>query len=99
MWQNVGILRSAKTLLAAKDRLQELAADAESLCDHQGCTTGALSFRNALATASAIHGAALNNRVSVGTHYREDAVASEAALDRPAIHSREGEMERATSCA
>merc|ERR1719353_1088789 len=98
MWQNVGILRSAKTLLAAKDRLQELAADAESLCDHQGCTTGALSFRNALATASAIHGAALNNRVSVGTHYREDAVASEAASpDQPAIHGREGEMERVTS--
>jgi aspartate oxidase len=73
MWQNVGILRSATTLLAAKDRLHELAADAESLCAHEECTTGALSFRNALATASSIHDAALKNRVSVGTHYREDA--------------------------
>merc|ERR1719199_1392343 len=88
MWQNVGIRQSSPTLLAAKEHLEKMTADAETLCATGECTTGALSFRNALATASAIHGAALNNRVSVGTHYREDAVASEAALDRPAIHSR-----------
>jgi len=81
MWQNVGILRSATTLLAAKERLEEMAAGAERLCASGECTTGALSFRNSLATASAIHSAALNNRVSVGTHYREDAEATEVVTE------------------
>jgi aspartate oxidase len=79
MWQNVGILRNATTLLAAKERLEEMAVNVDSLCAAEECTTGALSLRNALATASAIHHAALNNRVSVGTHYRDDAVATEYA--------------------
>jgi aspartate oxidase len=80
MWQKVGILRSAPNLLAAKDRLNALTADAESLCAAEECSTGALSFRNAMATASAIHDAALKNRVSVGTHYREDGVVEEASV-------------------
>jgi L-aspartate oxidase len=81
MWQNVGILRSATTLHAAKGRLEELSADAESLCAAGECTTGALSFRNAVATASAIHDAALKNRISVGTHYREDGLATETVTN------------------
>merc|ERR1719379_2827848 len=99
MWQNVGILRSATTLLAAKDRLHELAADAESLCAQKECTTGALSFRNAVSTAGAIHDAALKNRVSVGTHYREDAVASEVAMDPSAMRGNERESVKAQSSA
>merc|ERR1719478_455112 len=81
MWQNVGILRSATTLHAAKGRLEELSADAESLCAAGECTTGALSFRNAVATASAIHDAASKNRISVGTHYREDGLATETVTN------------------
>jgi L-aspartate oxidase len=82
MWQNVGILRSETTLLAAKERLVEMKADAESLCLSGEYTTGGVSFRNALATASAIHDAALNNRSSVGTHYREDVPEAETMTNQ-----------------
>jgi aspartate oxidase len=85
----VGIKRSSPTLIAAKERLQKMNADAESMCSTGECTTGALSFRNAVATASAIHDAALNNRASVGTHYREDAVAS--ATETPSEKLRESQ--------
>merc|ERR1719247_2670473 len=97
MWQNVGILRSSPTLLAAKEHLEKMTADAETLCATGECTTGALSFRNALATASAIHDAALNNRASVGTHYREDAVAS--ATETPSEKLRESQSAAAESSA
>jgi L-aspartate oxidase len=72
MWTNVGIMRSTEKLASATERMAALEAKAEAACALGICTTGALSFRNAVATARAILTAATANGQSVGAHYRED---------------------------
>jgi L-aspartate oxidase len=73
MWANVGIMRSSEKMENASARLLALEEEAEADCAPDRCTTGALSFRNAVATAKAILTAAKSNGKSVGTHFREDA--------------------------
>jgi aspartate oxidase len=88
MWANVGLMRSSTKLAAAEQQLEALAEQTEAECV-AACSTGTLSFRNALHTAKAIASAAHANTVSVGTHYREDAETLVAHVETVEVHQQQ----------
>jgi L-aspartate oxidase len=72
MWNYVGLLRSEKRLHRAGRILSELQVEIEDFYRRGTMSDELLGLRNGVQTAVAIHRAASENRVSRGTHYRED---------------------------
>jgi L-aspartate oxidase len=72
MWNYVGLLRSEKRLDRAGRILSELRVEIEDFYRRGTMSDELLGLRNGVQTALAIHHAASENRVSRGTHYRDD---------------------------
>jgi L-aspartate oxidase len=72
MWNYVGLLRSEKRLDRAGRILSELRVEIEDFYRRGSMSDELLGLRNGVQTALAIHHAASENRVSRGTHYRDD---------------------------
>jgi L-aspartate oxidase len=72
MWNYVGLLRSEKRLDRAGRILGELRDEIENFYRRGTMSDELLGLRNGVQTALAIHRAASDNRISRGTHYRED---------------------------
>lgn len=72
MWNYVGLLRSEKRLDRAGRILGELRDEIEDFYRRGTMSDELLGLRNGIQTALAIHRAASDNRVSKGTHYREN---------------------------
>jgi L-aspartate oxidase len=72
MWNYVGLLRSEKRLHRAGRILSELQVEIEDFYRRGTMSDELLGLRNGVQTALAIQRAASENRVSRGTHYRED---------------------------
>jgi L-aspartate oxidase len=72
MWNYVGLLRSEKRLQRAGRILSELQVEIEDFYRRGTMSDELLGLRNGVQTALAIQRAASENRVSRGTHYRED---------------------------
>lgn len=70
MWQNVGIIRTAQTLLRAKDEVENLKA--EFGYKDRCCTKEEYELRNSIITAELIINFALIREESRGAHYRAD---------------------------
>jgi L-aspartate oxidase len=75
MWNYVGLLRSEKRLDRAGRILGELRGEIEDFYRRGTMSDELLGLRNGIQTALAIHRAASDNRVSKGTHYRENGAA------------------------
>ncbi|MEK7523914.1 MAG: L-aspartate oxidase [Patescibacteria group bacterium] len=69
MWQNVGIVRSQKSLLQAAQLLSEIASSATALPQNNDAT---IQLRNMIEAAQLITKAALMRKKSLGCHYRVD---------------------------
>jgi L-aspartate oxidase len=74
MWNYVGLLRSEKRLDRAGRILSELQVEIEDFYRRGTMSDALIGLRNGVQTALAIRRAASDNRVSRGTHYREDGV-------------------------
>jgi len=72
MWNYVGLLRSEKRLDRAGRILSELQVEIEDFYRRGTMSDALLGLRNGVQTALAIHRAASENRVSRGSHYRND---------------------------
>jgi L-aspartate oxidase len=72
MWNYVGLLRSEKRLDRAGRILAELREEIENFYRRGTMSDELIGLRNGVQTALAIHRAASDNRVSRGTHYREN---------------------------
>jgi len=72
MWNYVGLLRSEKRLDRAGRILSELQVEIEDFYRRGTMSDPLLGLRNGVQTALAIHRAASENRVSRGSHYRND---------------------------
>ncbi len=72
MWNYVGLLRSEKRLDRAGRILAELRVEIENFYRRGTMSDELVGLRNGVQTALAIHRAASDNRVSRGTHYREN---------------------------
>jgi L-aspartate oxidase len=72
MWNYVGLLRSEKRLDRAGRILSELQVEIEDFYRRGTMSDELIGLRNGVQTALAIRRAASDNRVSRGTHYRED---------------------------
>jgi len=72
MWNYVGLLRSEKRLDRAERILGELRDEIENFYRRGTMSDELLGLRNGIQTALAIHRAASDNRVSQGSHYREN---------------------------
>ena len=72
MWNYVGLLRSEKRLDRARRILSELQVEIEDFYRRGTMSDALLGLRNGVQTALAIHRAASENKVSRGTHYRDD---------------------------
>jgi L-aspartate oxidase len=72
MWNYVGLLRSEKRLDRAGRILGELRDEIENFYRRGTMSDELLGLRNGIQTALAIHRAASDNRISKGTHYREN---------------------------
>ena len=72
MWNYVGLLRSEKRLDRAGRILGELRDEIENFYRRGTMSDELLGLRNGIQTALAIHRAASDNRVSQGSHYREN---------------------------
>ncbi|MEP6995991.1 MAG: L-aspartate oxidase [Acidobacteriota bacterium] len=72
MWNYVGLLRSEKRLDRASRILAELQVEIEDFYRRGTMSDALLGLRNGVQTALAIQRAASENRVSKGSHYRED---------------------------
>ena len=75
MWNYVGLLRSEKRLDRAGRILGELRDEIENFYRRGTMSDELLGLRNGIQTALAIHRAASDDRVSRGTHYRENGAA------------------------
>jgi L-aspartate oxidase len=75
MWNYVGLLRSEKRLDRAGRILAELREEIENFYRRGTMSDELLGLRNGIQTALAIHRAASDNRISKGTHYRENGAA------------------------
>jgi L-aspartate oxidase len=82
MWNYVGLLRSEKRLDRAGRILAELREEIENFYRRGTMSDELLGLRNGVQTALAIHRAASDNRVSRGTHYRENGVEAEPSPRR-----------------
>jgi L-aspartate oxidase len=74
MWNYVGLLRSEKRLDRAGRILSELQVEIEDFYRRGTMSDALIGLRNGIQTALAIRRAASDNRVSRGSHYREDSV-------------------------
>ena len=74
MWNYVGLLRSEKRLDRAGRILGELRDEIENFYRRGTMSDELVGLRNGIQTALAIHRAASDNRVSRGSHYRENDV-------------------------
>lgn len=72
MWNYVGLLRSERRLDRAGRILGELRDEIEQFYRRGTMSDALLGVRNGVQTALAIYRAAADNRVSRGSHYRED---------------------------
>jgi L-aspartate oxidase len=72
MWNYVGLLRSEKRLDRAGRILSELQVEIEDFYRRGTMSDDLVGLRNGVQTALAIRRAASDNRVSRGSHYRED---------------------------
>lgn len=72
MWNYVGLMRSEKRLDRAGRILSELQVEIEDFYRRGTMSDALLGLRNGVQTALAIHRAASENRVSKGSHYRND---------------------------
>jgi L-aspartate oxidase len=72
MWNYVGLMRSEKRLDRAGRILSELQVEIEDFYRRGTMSDALLGLRNGVQTALAIHRAAAENRVSRGSHYREE---------------------------
>jgi L-aspartate oxidase len=72
MWNYVGLSRSQKRLDRAGRILVELRAEIEDFYRRGTMSDALLGLRNGVRTALAIRRAASDNRVSRGSHYREE---------------------------
>ena len=72
MWNYVGLLRSEKRLGRAGRILSELQVEIEDFYRRGTMSDALLGLRNGVQTAMAILRAASENRVSKGSHYREE---------------------------
>lgn len=72
MWNYVGLMRSEKRLDRARRILSELQVEIEDFYRRGTMSDALLGLRNGVQTALAIHRAASENRVSRGSHYRDD---------------------------
>ena len=80
MWNYVGLLRSEKRLDRARRILSELQVEIEDFYRRGTMSDALLGLRNGVQTALAIHRAASDNRVSRGSHYREESSAQISPL-------------------
>jgi L-aspartate oxidase len=78
MWNYVGLLRSEKRLDRAGRILSELRVEIEDFYRRGTMSDDLLGLRNGVQTALAIRRAASDNRVSRGSHYREDSVGAKS---------------------
>jgi L-aspartate oxidase len=74
MWNYVGLLRSERRLDRAGRILWELRDEIENFYKRGTMSDALLGLRNGVQTALAIRNAAMDNRVSRGSHYRTDGV-------------------------
>ncbi|HYB52496.1 MAG TPA: L-aspartate oxidase, partial [Thermoanaerobaculia bacterium] len=74
MWNYVGLLRSEKRLDRAGRILSELQVEIEDFYRRGTMSDALIGLRNGVQTALAIRRAASDNRISKGSHYREDGV-------------------------
>ena len=72
MWNYVGLIRSASRLNRAEKILRHLHNEISVFYKGYKITEDLLKLRNAAQTALLITYAALKNKQSCGTHYRED---------------------------
>ena len=72
MWNYVGLMRSEKRLDRAGRILSELQVEIEDFYRRGTMSDALLGLRNGVQTALAIHRSASENRVSKGSHYRND---------------------------
>jgi L-aspartate oxidase len=77
MWHYVGLARNAERLSRAIRELRHLWNEIETFYRTTKLSDGLIGLRNAVEVALIIAQAALHNRQSRGSHYREDAVAQE----------------------
>ncbi|HVE65994.1 MAG TPA: FAD-binding protein, partial [Thermoanaerobaculia bacterium] len=72
MWNYVGLLRSEKRLDRAGRILSELQIEIENFYRRGSMSDELVGLRNGVQTALAIQRAAADNRISQGSHYREN---------------------------
>jgi L-aspartate oxidase len=72
MWNYVGLVRSERRLERARRLLAELRVEIEEFYRHGSMSDALVGLRNGVRTALEITRAAAEDRVSRGTHYRED---------------------------
>jgi len=92
MWKNVGIIRDAEQLLAARKELRKLRDEAEILAaadkdQLQSC----LEVQDMLRTAEVIVVAALERKESRGAHYRSDYPQMDPAWEKNILIRRDGD--------
>src|SRR6266516_3616806 len=92
MWKNVGIIRDAEQLLAARKELRKLRDEAETLAaadkdQLQSC----LEVQDMLRTAEVIVVAALERKESRGAHYRSDYPQMDPAWEKNILIRRDGD--------
>ena len=74
MWNYVGLVRTSKRLDRATHLLRELKTEIDSFYADNRLTPRLLTLRNAVQTALLVTYAALRNRRSLGSHYRDDSL-------------------------
>jgi L-aspartate oxidase len=72
MWNYVGLVRSGRRLDRARRLLTELRHEIEDFYRHGAMSDALVGLRNGVHAALEIARAAAEDRVSRGTHYRED---------------------------
>ncbi len=72
MWNYVGLVRSGRRLERARRLLAELRVEIEDFYRHGAMSDALVGLRNGVRTALEITRGAAEDRVSRGTHYRED---------------------------
>ncbi|MGH9442763.1 MAG: L-aspartate oxidase [Thermoanaerobaculia bacterium] len=78
MWNYVGLVRSGRRLDRARRILQELRDEIEDFYRHGAMSDALIGLRNGVRTAQEVTRGAAEDRVSRGTHFREDSQASPA---------------------
>jgi L-aspartate oxidase len=76
MWNYVGLVRSGRRLDRARRILQELRDEIEDFYRHGAMSDALIGLRNGVRTALEVTRGAADDRVSRGTHFREDSPAA-----------------------